>query len=104
MTNKTIRANIKTMPDNKGYSTIEGCIRQSCDLPLNKWKIETRKRGSEIWVSSKDESIFVGEGYTKAEESRSLCLANVIVRALNEYETAYESHDKGTNSHFDEQF
>ena len=90
------------MSDNKGYSTIEGCIRQSCDLPLNKWKIETRKRGSEIWVSCKDESIFVGEGYAKHEEERSLCLANIIVKALNEYERSYTTHDKGSNEQWDQ--
>jgi hypothetical protein len=89
------------MSNKKGYSTIEGCIRQSCDLPLNKWKIETQKRGSEIWVVSNNESIFVGEGYTAVSEERSLCLANVIVRALNDYERAYDTHDKGSNEHWD---
>ena len=89
------------MSNKKGYSTIEGCIRQSCDLPLNKWKIETQKRGSEIWVASNNESIFVGEGYTANEEERSLCLANVIVKALNDYERAYDTHDKGSNEHWD---
>ena len=90
------------MTEERGYSTIEGCIRQSCDLPLNKWTVETRKNKTEIWAECSDHSIFVGTGYTNAEKAHSLCLANVIVTALNEYETGYECHDKGSNPHFDE--
>ena len=52
------------------------------------WTIEKRKRGNEIWVSSnvKPESILVGEGYEKKEYKRSMELAKVIVKALNDYE------------------
>ena len=52
------------------------------------WTIEKRKQGSEIWVSSnvKPESILVGEGYEKKEYKRSMELAKVIVKALNDYE------------------
>jgi hypothetical protein len=52
------------------------------------WTIEKRKQGNEIWVSSnvQPESIFVGDGYEKKEYKRSMKLAQVIVKALNEYE------------------
>ena len=52
------------------------------------WTIEKRKQGNEIWVSSnvQPESILVGEGYEKKEYKRSMKLAQVIVKALNEYE------------------
>ena len=52
------------------------------------WTIEKRKRGNEIWVSSnvKPESILVGEGYEKKEYKRSMELAKVIAKALNDYE------------------
>jgi hypothetical protein len=52
------------------------------------WIIEKRKQGNEIWVSSnvQPESILVGEGYEKKEYKRSMKLAQVIVKALNEYE------------------
>jgi hypothetical protein len=52
------------------------------------WTIEKRKQGNEIWVSSnvKPESILIGEGYMKKEYKRSMELAQVIVKALNEYE------------------
>ena len=52
------------------------------------WTIEKRKRGNEIWVTSnvKPESILVGEGYEKKEYKRSMELAKVIVKALNDYE------------------
>lgn len=53
------------------------------------WTIEKRKQGNEIWVSSnvQPESIFVGEGYDKKEYKRSMELASVVVKALNEHET-----------------
>jgi len=89
------------MSNKKGYSTIEGCIRQSCDLPLDKWRIETRKGGAEIYVECANRSIFIGEGYSHQEYGESMVLASVIEKALNEYEEEYECHDKGTNSHFD---
>ena len=49
------------------------------------WTIEKRKQGNEIWVSSniRPESIFVGDGYEKKEYKRSMKLAQVIVKALN---------------------
>jgi hypothetical protein len=52
------------------------------------WTIEKRKQGNEIWVSSnvQPESILVGEGYSKKEYKRSMELAKVIAKALNEYE------------------
>ena len=52
------------------------------------WTIEKRKRGNEVWVSSnvKPESILVGEGYEKKEYKRSMELAKVIAKALNDYE------------------
>ncbi len=54
-----------------------------------KWTIERRKKCCEIWVSSniQPESILIGEGYSKKEYKRSMELAQVIVKALNEYET-----------------
>ena len=48
-----------------------------------KWKTQTRKGGAEIYVECEDRSIFIGEGYTKQEQERSLELANIIVKALN---------------------
>ena len=50
------------------------------------WQIEKIKGGAEIYVTSNNESIFIGEGYTKQEQERSLELANIIVKALNKYE------------------
>ncbi len=50
------------------------------------WIIEKRKQGMEIWVGSNKEAILVGEGYTQKEYKRSMELAKVIVKALNEYE------------------
>ena len=54
------------------------------------WTIEKRKRGNEIWVSSnvQPESILVGEGYEKKEYKRSMELAKVIVKALNNYDSS----------------
>ena len=89
------------MSKKKGYSIIEGMIRQSLDLPLTEWSIQTRKNGAEIYVECNDHSVFVGEGYSPQEKGHTMAIANVIVEALNEYEKAYESHDKGKNSHFD---
>ena len=50
------------------------------------WKVETRKRGAEIWAECLCEAIFVGDGYEKKEHKRSMELAGVIVKALNKYE------------------
>lgn len=50
------------------------------------WKIETIKKGSEIYVTCETDAIFVGEGYTKQEQARSLHLANIIVKALNKHD------------------
>lgn len=90
------------MTEKKGYSTIEGMIRQSNDLPLDKWRTETRKGGAEIYVECADRSIFIGEGYSDREYGKSMVLASVIEKALNEYEEGYECHDKGRNTHFNE--
>jgi hypothetical protein len=49
------------------------------------WTLETRKSGAEIYVTSDDHSIFIGEGYSDEEERKSLCIAHIIVRALNEH-------------------
>ena len=53
-----------------------------------KWTIEKRKQCCEIWVSSntQPESILIGEGYSKKEYKRSMELAQVIVKALNDHE------------------
>ena len=48
------------------------------------WIIEKRKQGMEIWVGSNKEAILVGEVYTKNEYKRSMELAKVIVKSLNE--------------------
>ena len=48
------------------------------------WTIEKRKQGCEIWASSKSEAIFVGDGYEDKERERSIQLAKIIVKALNE--------------------
>jgi hypothetical protein len=60
------------------------------------WIIEKRKQGMEIWVTSstglngqlalKPDTILIGEGYTRKEYKRSIELAKVIVKALNDYE------------------
>ena len=56
------------------------------------WQIDKRKRGAEIWVSSNQEAIFIGDGYTKQERKRSEELAGVIASALNIY------HDVSTKT------
>jgi len=58
------------------------------------WIIEKRKKGNEIWVSTstglngqlafRPEAIFVGDGYENKERKRSIQLAEIIVKALNE--------------------
>ena len=60
------------------------------------WTIEKRKRGNEIWVTSnvKPEAIFVGDGYSTKEYKRSMELAKVVEKALNEYESACEFRRK----------
>jgi hypothetical protein len=51
------------------------------------WVVEKRKRGSEIYVTNRQtEAIFVGDGYSTKEYNRSMELAKVIVKALNNYE------------------
>jgi hypothetical protein len=60
------------------------------------WTIEKRKQGMEIWVTNstglngqlaiKTDAILIGEGYKQKEYKRSMELAKVIVKALNEYE------------------
>ena len=51
----------------------------------NNWFLDCRKQESEIWVSSNDYSIFIGDGYTPKEKKRSKDLAKVITKALNDY-------------------
>jgi hypothetical protein len=48
------------------------------------WSVEKIKGGCEIWASSKSEAIFVGDGYENKERKRSIQLAEIIVKALNE--------------------
>ena len=60
------------------------------------WIIEKRKQGNEIWVITstglngqltfRPEAIFIGDGYEKKEYKRSMELAAIIVKALNDYE------------------
>tara|TARA_R110000751_G_scaffold93948_2_gene183398 strand:+ start:200 stop:451 length:252 start_codon:yes stop_codon:yes gene_type:complete len=64
------------------------------------WIIEKRKQGSEIWaitstglngqLAFRPEAIFIGDGYEKKEYKRSMELAQVIVKALNDYEEKNE--------------
>jgi len=69
---------------------------------MEKWEIEYRKHATEIHVVCGYYSIFIGEGDTPAQLNQTLCIANVIVEALNKYEEECRYHDKGTNAHFDE--
>ena len=65
------------------------CITRKLKIPQETkmdWKVETRKRGAEIWAEGQCEAIFVGDGYEKKEHKRSMELANVIVKALNDHE------------------
>ena len=52
-------------------------------MSKEEWSIEHRKQGNEIWVSSKRNAIFIGDGYEKKERKRSCYLADIIVEALN---------------------
>ena len=64
------------------------------------WIIEKRKQGAEIWaitstglngqLAFRPEAIFIGDGYEKKEYKRSMELAQVIVKALNDYEEKNE--------------
>lgn len=51
-----------------------------------KWQVEEIKQGAEIYVNCEDYSIFIGEGYSQKEKQKSLKLANIIAKALNEQE------------------
>ena len=51
-----------------------------------KWQVEEIKQGSEIYVNCEDYSIFIGEGYSQKEKQKSLRIANIIAKALNENE------------------
>ena len=53
---------------------------------MKNWFLDYRKQEAEIWVSTNDYSIFVGDGYTPKEKKRSKELAKVIAKALNDYE------------------
>ena len=53
--------------------------------------VEKRKQGMEIYVTNRQtEAIFIGEGYTQKEYKRSMELAKVISKALNDYEEKNE--------------
>ena len=64
------------------------------------WVTEKRKQGAEIWATTstglngqlafRPEAIFIGDGYEKKEYKRSMELAQVIVKALNDYEEKNE--------------
>ena len=55
------------------------------------WIIEKRKHSTEIYVTNRQtESIFVGESYDEIEYKRSMELAKVIVKALNNYDLGIE--------------
>jgi len=58
-----------------------------------KWSIEQRKRGNEVYVVNAKEGIFIGEGYGKEERVRSNHLANIIVNALNKAEDEAYEHE-----------
>jgi hypothetical protein len=51
------------------------------------WQVEEIKQGAEIYVNCEDYSIFIGEGYSQKEKQKSLRIANIIAKALNENET-----------------
>ena len=55
-------------------------------MGLMKWQVEEIKQGAEIYVNCEDYSIFIGEGYSHKEKEKSLRLANIIAKALNEKE------------------
>tara|TARA_R110002020_G_scaffold88612_2_gene217382 strand:- start:808 stop:975 length:168 start_codon:yes stop_codon:yes gene_type:complete len=49
------------------------------------WIIEKRKKGTEIYVTNcKTDAIFIGEGYNTKEYKRSMELAKVFAKALND--------------------
>ena len=56
-------------------------------MGLMKWRVEEIKQGAEIYVNCEDYSIFIGEGYSQKEKQKSLRIANIIAKALNENET-----------------
>ena len=56
-------------------------------MGLMKWQVEEIKQGAEIYVNCEDYSIFIGEGYSQKEKQKSLRIANIIAKALNENET-----------------
>jgi len=68
------------------------------------WIIEKRKQGNEIWVGTNKEAIFIGEGYDEKEYKRSMELAKVIEKALNEYESlnlsSHPEHDSQQDQYY----
>ena len=55
------------------------------------WTIEKRKRSTSIFVTDREATdILIGFGYNKKEYNRSMELAQVIVKALNDYEEKNE--------------
>ena len=67
-----------------------------------KWETQVRKGGVEIYVECEDYSIFIGEGYSDQEYGRSMTIASVVEKALNEFEEEYECHDRGSNQHWNQ--
>jgi hypothetical protein len=55
------------------------------------WTIEKRKRSTLIFVTDRESTdILIGSGSNKKEYKRSMELAKVIVKALNEYDFGIE--------------
>jgi len=55
------------------------------------WTIEKRKRSTAIFVTDREATdILIGYGCNKNEYKRSMELAQVIVKALNDYEEKNE--------------
>ena len=55
------------------------------------WTIEKRKQSTSIFVTNREATdILIGFGYNKNEYKRSMELAQVIVKALNDYEEKNE--------------
>ena len=59
------------------------------------WIIEKRKQGMEIWVvtSPMKEALFIGEGYKQEEYKRSMQLAQIIAKSLNDNDPCCHSDE-----------
>ena len=71
------------MPSKYIVNFRDNCVKLLLNDFVTMWQIETRKQGTEIFVSCKNYCIFVGEGYSQKEKARSLRYASIIVKALN---------------------